>query len=207
MAQRPTVFIVDDDDDVRRSLCWLLRSSGYAVRDFVSAEEFLAGSRDCDTPACLLLDVYLPGMDGLALLREVRSLIPLLPVLMFTAYGDVPTAVAALKLGAVDFIEKPYDDRTMLETIAMACRKQQSRLEQEQRRAAVEALYGRLTPREREVYDLLVQGIRSREIAETLGITERTLECHRQRVIHKMEVNSIAELVRLSIFVAHVDEV
>jgi RNA polymerase sigma factor (sigma-70 family) len=202
MVSKRTVYVIDDDEDVRNSLRWLLRSAGYVVREYGTAEDFLPNAIDAGTPACVLLDVNLPGKDGLTLLREIRQQVPQLAVLMVTGFGDVPMAVKALKLGALDFIEKPYTDELLLEKIAAAWQREPELLERERRRAEVEKRLAKLTPREREVFGHLAQGLRSRAIAEKLGIGERTLESHRQRVMQKIEVNSIAELVRLSMFLS-----
>ncbi|MGH8579383.1 MAG: response regulator transcription factor [Gammaproteobacteria bacterium] len=198
MPSKCVVHVVDDDDEVRRGLKWLLASAHFPVRDYPTAEDFLA--RYCPgQPGCIILDVVLPDMDGFELLARIRGLGPHPPVLMLTAYGDIPMAVRALKSGAVDFIEKPYTDEQLLEHIERALRRDRKRLRHVQERAQMAEHLACLTPREREVMDLVVQGHRSQRIAKKLGISERTVETHRQRIMDKMHVGSVAELVRVTI--------
>lgn len=195
MPSNPVIHVVDDDDDVRRGLRWLLASAHFPVRDYPTAEAFLARYSP-GQPGCIILDVALPGMDGFQLLARIRELRLHPPVLMLTAYGDIPMAVRALKSGAVDFIEKPYTDEQLLERIEQAVRMNRKR-----ERAQVAEHLACLTPREREVMDLMVQGHPSRRIAKELGISERTVETHRQRTMGKMQVGSVADLVRVTVVV------
>jgi two-component system response regulator FixJ len=195
MPSNPVIHVVDDDDEVRRGLRWLLASAHFPVRDYPTAEAFLARYSP-GQPGCIILDVALPGMDGFELLARIRELRLHPPVLMLTAYGDIPMAVRALKSGAVDFIEKPYTDEQLLKRIEQAVRMNHKRA-----RAQVAEHLACLTPREREVMDRMVQGHPSRRIAKELGISERTVETHRQRTMDKMQVGSVAELVRVTVVV------
>lgn len=200
MPSKCVIHVVDDDDAVRRGLRWVLASAHFPVRDYPTAEDFLARYRP-GQPGCVILDVVLPGMDGFELLARIRGLRPRPPVLMLTAYGDIPMAVRALKSGAVDFIEKPYTDDQLLKRIEQALRSNRKRARRVQEHAQLAEHLARLTPREREVMDLVVQGHPSGRIAKELGISERTVETHRQRVMDKMQVGSVAELVRMIVVV------
>jgi FixJ family two-component response regulator len=192
-AQR--VYIVDDDEAMRDSLVWLLESHGYEVQAFPSAESFLAAFH-AELRGCVVLDVRMPGMSGLELHETLMARRSELPVIFVTGHGDVPMAVSALKKGAVDFIEKPFGDRDMLRLIEQC-------LEMERARRAARLLEGEarrhldtLTDREREVLELVVAGKLNKQIADGLGISVKTVEVHRARVMEKMAVGSVAELVK-----------
>lgn len=191
-AQR--VFVVDDDDAMRDSLVWLLESHGLSVQAFGSAEAFLAASPE-QMQGCLVLDVRMPGMSGLELYDHLVARGLKLPVLFVTGHGDVPMAVSALKKGAADFIEKPFSDEEILRLVQnclQVARAQRARdREQSERRARLASL----TPREREVMELVVAGRLNKQIADELGISLKTVEVHRARVMAKMAVGSVAELV------------
>lgn len=193
---RPTVFVVDDDQDMRNSLKWLIESIGLPVETFPSAEDYLAGA-PCSRPGCLLVDVRMPGMGGLRLLEYLRDgqLPP--PVILLTAHGEVSMAVQALKNGAFDFIQKPGTPQFILERVqdALALDRRNRALAAE--RAAMAELFAQLTQREREVLDRLVEGKTSRDIAQAMGISERTVEKHRERLMHKMRARSLVHLVRM----------
>jgi two-component system response regulator FixJ len=195
MSGTATVHVVDDDAAVRDSLRMLLEVSGFAVRTFASASAFLA-SRPTGL-GCVLTDVRMPEIDGLALLRRLREQGVQLPVIVMTGQGDIAIAVQAMKAGAIDFLEKPFEDATLLEAIGKA-QKQSERL-QEVAEASAEAAarLAALTPREREVFDLLVTGLPNKAIANTLGASPRTIEVHRARVFEKLKANSLPDLVRL----------
>ena len=192
---RQLVHIVDDDEALRDSLVWLLESAGLAVVAYASAEEFLADWTPSFT-GCLLLDVRMPGMSGLELHEKLLSQHCTLPVIFITGHGDVPMAVDALKKGAVDFIEKPFNDRDLLKLIeqCLALEKKQ----RESRRQGADAMrrIEQLTPREREVLNLIVAGRLNKQIADDLNISIKTVEVHRARVMEKMSANSLAELVQ-----------
>jgi two-component system, LuxR family, response regulator FixJ len=197
MAQPPTIFIVDDDDAVRDSLSLLLQSAGY---DTLSVHESSRNLLETATPQagdCLLLDVRMPDMDGLELQAELNRRGVHLPVIIMTGHGDVPIAVRAMKAGAVDFIEKPFSDELLLESVrralALAAEVKSGTEEADETRRRVETL----TAREREVLDGMVAGHPNKVIAYDLGISPRTVEIHRARVMEKMEARSLSALVRM----------
>ena len=195
MSTERTVCIVDDDPDVRDSLEMLLRRARYKTLLFESARAFLqAGIKAVDT--CVVADIRMPEMDGLALQREINRTIPGLPVIIMTGHGDVPMAVQAMKEGAVEFLEKPFEREALTNALDIAF----ARLAQSASPAKpAPSLDKALTDREREVYDLLVEGHQNKVIAHKLGISSRTVEVHRARVMEKMHAKSLAELVRHSL--------
>ena len=193
-----TVFVVDDDSDLRESLGWLFESAGLRVKSYSTAQEFLADYKTED-PGCLLLDVRMPGLSGLDLQEELgrRGLPP--PIIIMTGHAKVPMAVRALKGGAIDFIRKPFSDQILLERIRQAID-----LDRRTRKVRIEctkfaALLADLTPRERQVMELVISGKPNKIIAADLGISPKTVEIHRGRVMEKMQVGSVAELVRLDL--------
>ncbi len=197
-APVPQVHVVDDDDAVRRSLSLLLAAEGLEARAYPDAAAFLAAYRPAG-PACLLLDVRMPGMDGLALQRRLAREHPELPVILMTGHGDVPMAVEAMRQGALDFVEKPFDARALLERVREALAEAERReRELARRRRARERLAG-LSPRELEVLRLVAQGLLTKQVAAELGISVRTAEVHRSRLLHKLGVHSSSELVRLAL--------
>jgi len=194
----PTVYIVDDDEAVRESLSLLLESVEQANVCFASAADFLQAWTP-DMAGCLVLDIRMPSMTGLELQRKLNALHSKLPILFVTGHGDVPMAVEAMQHGAVDFIQKPYRDQELLDKINQALL-----LDQQQRGALRETRLLRerlasLTPREREVLDMMVEGHANKVIAIELGISQRTVEIHRARVMEKMETHSLAQLVRMGL--------
>ena len=199
MTQNPsTVFLVDDDPSVRRALARLIKSAGYQVQTFVSAREFLDRMPDSMGPACLVLDVRMPGLSGLDLQRELQSADATLPIIFITGHGDIPMSVKAMKDGAVDFLPKPVKDKDLLRAIepalARSLRERAARDELEKIQSRVETL----TAREREVMSLVVKGWLNKQIASELGTVEKTIKVHRARVMDKMQVDSVAELVRIT---------
>ncbi|MDD5557892.1 MAG: LuxR C-terminal-related transcriptional regulator [bacterium] len=193
----PLVFVVDDDPSMRRSLARLLSSAGIEARIFAAAGEFLACERP-DCPACLLLDVKLGGKSGLDLQDEMARRGIALPIIFISGHGTVPTSVRAMKAGAADFLEKPFDRAALLAAVRQAF-EEDSRARRE--RAAADEVARRiasLTPRERQVLELVVAGKPNKQIAADLGIAEKTVKVHRARVMEKMRASSLAELVRLS---------
>jgi FixJ family two-component response regulator len=196
MSREPIVFVVDDDTEVQRSLRWLLEAAGHAVRTFDSAEEFLEAA-DPDHPGCLILDVRMGGMDGLELQETLNEREVGLPVILVSAHADVPIAVRAMKSGALGVLEKPYSDKVLLRHVDEALAEDAARRGREAREAAVQERVETLTPREREVMGLVVHGSATKQIAHQLGISPRTVEIHRARVMEKMQAGSVAELVRL----------
>ena len=201
-----TVFLIDDDDSVRRALARLILSAGYQVRAFASAREFLDTGPYDDGPACLVLDVRMPGLSGLDLQRELEAAKVSHPIIFITGYGDVPTSVKAMKSGAVDFIPKPVQDEDLLRSIEQAVTRAARETAE---RDEIETLQGRadrLTPREREVMALVARGLLNKQIAFELGTSEKTVKVHRARVMQKMQVQSLAELVRVTDKIGHPSE-
>jgi len=194
------VYVVDDDPSIRDSLALMLGLGGYATRLFADAESFLVAF-DAGWSGCVVADLRLPGMSGVELQSRVRSRGSAIPFVIITAHGDVPAARAAFRAQAVDFIEKPFDDAQLRAAIDTAFALEQRRIDAaELRRADVEKL-SRLTLREREVLDQAVKGLHAKEIAAVLGISPRTVEVHRTRIMEKLEVRNIAELVRFAVAV------
>jgi FixJ family two-component response regulator len=189
------IFVVDDDEALRDSLVWLLESSGYRVVAFESAERFLAAYQPSMT-GCLVLDVRMPGMSGLELFEELRRRRSTLPVIFITGHGDVPMAVSAVKKGAVDFIEKPFGDRDMLGLIEQCLAAEQESRDKRRLEAETAKRLAHLTQREREVLELIIAGKLNKQIADVLGISIKTVEVHRARVMEKMGAHSLAELVQ-----------
>src|SRR2546422_10077852 len=193
---RPTVYVVDDSPALRKSLRWLIKSAGLTAETYASAREFLE-AYDPTKPGCLVLDVRLHQMSGLDLQAELTSRCVPTPIIIITAYGDVPTAVRALRGGAVDYIQKPFSDQLLLDRIWQAIDRDREARRTEAIRADVSQRLARLTPREREVMDGLVAGRTSKEIAVDLCLSVRTVEAHRAQVLAKMRVDSGTKLVRL----------
>jgi len=191
-----TVFVVDDDDAMRESLTWLIESVGLNVETYASADDFLK-SYYPGRPGCVLLDVRMPGMSGLELQGHLQQQQVTVPVIMITGHGDVPMAVRAMKAGAIDFIEKPFNDEQLLESIRNALSIDDTRRDEQAFKAEIASRLAQLTPRESEVMDMVTAGKSNKEIANTLGVSAKTVEAHRAKVMEKMEAGSLAELVRL----------
>lgn len=196
MAAAPTVFIVDDQPAIRCSLAELLTSVGLAVKTYATAQEFLADYQP-DSPGCLVLDVRLPGLGGLDLQGQLLARGIRLPIIFVTGYGDVPMAVRAMKAGALEFLEKPINGQVFLDTVHRALQEDASHRRNHAQQARVTALLQRLTPREREVLDLLVQGLPSKKVAAELDISTKTLDLHRAHILQKMEVQTVPQLILL----------
>ena len=195
MSAEATVFVVDDNVSVRKSLHALLESAGFAVETYASGDEFLA-AYDPQRPGCLVLDVRLHRSSGLDLQDELRRRKAMLPIIILTGHGTVPTSVRALKAGAVDFLQKPAPPKLLLERVRAAIdRDRQARAVTTERAVVLERL-AHLTPREREVMELLIAGQTSKEIAATMHVSVRTVEGHRREVLSKMHVSSATQLVR-----------
>lgn len=200
MPDPQTVFIVDDDTAVLDSLKWLLESVGLGVVGFGSANAFLDHLAQNDTPrGCLVVDLRLPGLSGLELMDELNQRGIALPTIMITGHGDVPAAVRAMKAGAIDFIEKPFNDEILLGRIRSALALDVEQYQSAEGRRAVAERYERLTPREKQVMGLVVQGKLNKQVATELGLSHKTIEVHRSHVMEKMEAGSLAQLVRMSI--------
>jgi two-component system response regulator FixJ len=196
MTSTPTIFVVDDDEAMRKSLAWLIGSVGLAVETFESAAAFLAAAPD-DRPGCLVLDVRMPGMSGLELQDALARRGCNLPVIIITGHADVPMAVRALRAGAVDFIEKPFNDQHLLDRLHEALARSEKSCAERARRARVRALLARLTPRERQVADLVAAGKPNKVIAFEMDLSMKTVEVHRHNVMEKLELASVADLTRL----------
>jgi FixJ family two-component response regulator len=197
-ARAPLVYVVDDDEALRDSLKFLLESAGYSAETYAAAEDFLAVSRPAPG-SCIVLDVRMPGMSGLELQYELARRGSTLPIIFLTGHGDVPMAVGAVKRGAFDFIEKPFEDDRLLRLIAEALKLEAATRERHVRQLSAAARLDTLTPREREVLDCVLEGRLNKRIAEDLSISIKTVEAHRARVMDKLRVDSTAQLVRLVI--------
>ena len=194
MSSEPTVFVVDDDSEVRDTLQWLVESVGLNIETFASAQEFL-NAYDPKRPGCLVTDVRMPGMSGIELQAKLMAEEVTLPIIIVSGYADVPTAVRSMKGGAIDFVEKPFNEQMMLERIQLSiledARLRQKRAQGERAQARLQSL----TPREHQVMDLVILGRSNQEIARALDISTKTVEVHRSHVMAKMEAHSLAELV------------
>jgi len=195
-TDKPTVFIVDDDEPVRDSLRMLMRSVGLNAETFSGAAEFLQ-AYDGDRPGCLVLDIRMPGMSGMELQERLNDLHAIIPVIFITGHGDVPMAVKAIQHGAADFIQKPFRDQDLLDRINKAIEQGTSNRAQLLETRDIEERLANLTPREKEVLDLIVDGRPNKVIAADLDVSQRTVEIHRARVMDKMRASSLAHLVRM----------
>jgi RNA polymerase sigma factor (sigma-70 family) len=195
-----TVYVVDDDAGMRNSLRWLLESTGVRVETFPDADAFLEGVRH-EGPTCLVLDVRMPGMSGLDLQAALAERGITIPTIILTGHAEVPMAVRAVKAGAIDFIEKPFSDQLLLDRVRQGIEMDRQDRECRARRDEVLRRVAQLTQREREVLDLVVAGKPNKEIAVRLGLSPKTVEVHRSHVMEKMQATSVAELVRLVLFV------
>ncbi|MEE4160956.1 MAG: response regulator [Woeseiaceae bacterium] len=195
----PTVFIVDDDPSIRIAMQALMDSVNLRHEILPSADEFLARHGDQQTPGCLVLDIRMPGLGGLELQDALLERGNEIPIVFITGHGDVPMAVEAMQKGAVDFIQKPFRDQELLDRIHLALRTDEERRAEAHRIDEVQSLIDRLTQREHEVFDLVVTGKPNKVIAYELGVSQRTVEIHRARVMEKMRARSLADLVRMHI--------
>ncbi len=198
MIDPTLIYVIDDDDAVRDSLEALLLAEGYVVQGFGSAEAFLIEGKPLPA-GCCLLDVRMPGKDGLTLLGELGDWSKTTPVVVMTGHGDVPMAVKAMKLGAVDFIEKPFDINAMLAAIRVALRASNTKVQKDAIDPDLARNIERLTPRERDVMEYLVAGCSNKEVGRELGISPRTVEIHRARLMEKMTADSLASLIRMAL--------
>lgn len=195
-AGQPTVFVVDDDEAVRETLCWLLDSVGLKSECYSSAVEFLE-VYDPDRAGCLLLDIRLPIISGLDLQKRLGEMRSVLPIIFLTGHADVPLAVRAMQAGAFDFLEKPFNDQELLDRTHAALEHDKGNRSKQRRRHAVIERFDQLTAREKEVMELIVEGHPNKIVADHLSISERTVEIHRGRVMEKMQADSLAQLVRM----------
>jgi len=194
---QPIIHIVDDNASVRRALRRLLASVGHETRTYASAHEFLEAEHP-NTPACVVLDVRMPRMSGLELQDRMAKQELTIPIVFITGHGDITMAVEAMKKGAVDFLPKPFDDQELLASIERALSEHEQERSDQAEQGEILARIDRLTPREREVMEHVITGLLNKQIAAELGTSEKTIKVHRGRVMEKMEVVSLAELVRLA---------
>jgi len=199
----PTVYVVDDDDGMRRALDTLLSTVGYETAVFSRPSEFLADFK-VDSPGCLVLDIRMPDMSGLELQQHLNRIGSMLPVIFITGHGDVPMAVQAMKEGAFEFVQKPFRDQDLLDRINHALKQDAENRSTVARRAEVLHRLESLTPRERQVMDLVVEGAANKVIAIDLDLSERTVEIHRAKVMDKMGARSVAHLVKLHLTLADI---
>ena len=194
---KPIVFVVDDDVWIRESLQTLLRDEGWHPETFASAQEFLDRPRAL-IPNCLVLDISLPGINGLELQKRVAVERTDMPIIFITGHGDIPMSVGAMKAGAVEFLTKPFNDEVLLTAIRQALERSRQALAQETKIQELLDRYASLTPRERDVMGLVVSGLLNKQVAGELGITESTVKAHRGQVMQKMKANSVADLVKMT---------
>ena len=194
---RPLVFVIDDDESVRRGLDRLLRSDGLDVESFGSSRDFVARPLP-DRPACVVLDLRLPGASGLEVQDTLTRAGWEIPIIFISGYADVGSSVRALKAGAVDFLQKPFSDQALLDIVHDALDRARAARRRRAERAAIQARFDLLTPRERDVLRLVLRGLLNKQIAAELGISEKTVKFHRGRMMAKTEAGSVAELVRLA---------
>jgi FixJ family two-component response regulator len=193
----PIVFIVDDDLSVRRSTERLMRTAGLKVQTFTSAREFLKNPPP-EGPACLVLDVRMPGISGMDLQRELTRAGIQIPIIFITAHGDIPTTVRAMKAGAVEFLTKPFRSRTLVDGVRAAIDRDRSAHKERSETKELRDRYEQLTPREREVMPLVAAGLLNKQVAGELATTERTIKFHRAHIMQKMHAESLADLVRMA---------
>jgi FixJ family two-component response regulator len=198
MIDEPTVFVVDDDDAVRDSVMLLLKSVGLATEGYADGQAFL-DAVDAKRAGCIILDVRMPGMSGMDLQKKLNESGSTLPIIFITGHGDVPMAVEAMRAGAEEFLQKPFRDQDLLDRVHTALQRDQDNRAATTQRQDVKDRVAQLTAREREVFEQLVDGKSTKQIAAAFALSPRTVEIHRSRVLEKMDVRSVAELVKLAL--------
>jgi len=197
--EEPTVYVVDDDPSVTKGLARLLKSAGYEVQTFASAREFLQEyPSPSHGPACLVLDVMMPGINGLELQERLQMTQYAMPIVFITGHGDIPMSVKAIKTGAINFLTKPFDEVNLLEAIEEALHRAEIIHREKNELDGIHSRFKSLTPREYEILTYVITGMLNKQIAYTLDISEKTVKVHRGRVMEKLRVDSVAELVRLA---------
>jgi len=202
-SEKGIVHVVDDDEALRESLAFLLRTANIEVRTYASAVAFLDALPDARA-SCVITDVRMPGMSGIELLRRLQELKIAMPVIVITGHGDVPLAVEAMKIGALDFLEKPFDDEVLLTSVRSALMRQDGDTKRHTERAEIESKLAALSNRERDVLGGLVAGRANKQIAYDLGISPRTVEIYRANLMNKMQAGSLSDLVRMALIVGMV---
>ena len=195
--ERPVVYVVDDDPSVRKAMARLLSSSGHEAKTFASAEEFLDFNYP-DTPGCLILDIKMPKLNGLELQDRLSENDISFPIIFITGHGTVPASVKAFKAGAMDFLQKPFKDKELLRAVSLGIEKHRSLLQEQKEMKTLHARMETLTPRELEIFGLVVSGMLNKQIAFDLRISEKTVKVHRARVMEKMGAESLPDLVRFA---------
>jgi two-component system response regulator FixJ len=198
MPSDVTVYVIDDDEAARESLEFLLRTAGINVKTYESAVDFLKGAAEIKS-GCIVTDVRMPEITGIDLLKKLKDLKIDVPVILITGHGDVPLAVEAMKIGAADFFEKPFDDEVLLQAVRSACNQQGSKDKHQAERAEIDSRLATLSNREREVLQGLVRGLANKQIAFDLGISPRTVEIYRANLMTKMHASSLSDLVRMAL--------
>lgn len=193
-----TIFVVDDDPSMRNGLRRLLKSAGYSVETFATAEDFLAFDKSGNDPECLILDLQMPGMNGLDLQEELVAQNRIIPIIFVTGHGDIPSSVKAIKKGAVDFLSKPFDDEKLFDSVEEALIKAAKARTVWEEKEGIRQRLGTLTPREYEVLTHVIAGLLNKQTAYVLKISEKTVKVYRARIMEKMGVDSVAQLVRLA---------
>jgi FixJ family two-component response regulator len=197
-VQKGTIFVVDDDPLVRKGVQRLLKSAGYFTETFPSAKEFLESGYHSEGPACLILDVKMPGLSGFDLQEEISAARYAMPIIFITGHGDIPSSVRAMKKGAVDFLSKPFEDQDLFDAISVALKKDSKTRTVLSEQESIQQKLDQLTLREYEILTFVITGMLNKQIAYTLNISEKTVKVHRGRVMTKMGVNSVAELVHIA---------